>query len=571
MGFNLCIFCLLLAVHGALAEVSIRLTPDTLPSSGSKTTIAWSGVSSPSVHDKVIFYGVKSDNEKVLVGYVNVTTSSSWKQGEGQYVLPLVNMRVPYLFEYEAEGNVLANASLAFDDFSEPLFRHLSLTNDPTEMTISWVTNQDTSTSQEGGYPIVIYGTDPNNMQAGQYESRAETFVASDMCGAPANLSEYFLDPGYLHVATLTGLEPNTVYYYSVGVLDGEKQLWTPIESFVSSPGVGPDVPVKSFLFGDMGIDVPFTTEVLTEPPSSATLYWMEQRLKKDAKSNWIVNHFGDTSYARGNSWIWEYFMQEIEPVASKIPYMVGIGNHDYDYAGMWQPSWSNYAPASGGECGVAYSKRFVMPQPDGSEKNMWYSYDFGSVHFVMMSTEHDFLPGSSQYAFLKKDLASVNRSITPWVIFMGHRPLYSSTVYGDTWGKSQMEHYRAAIEPLLHEYGVDLSVGGHIHQYERTCPMYNFICQDGLDNRTDIQAKKGYPVYIVAGMAGATAQSVWSMYASYHTLPPNWIVFRSTEYGLTFVEATSTTLTFQYVNDQDGAVHDIFSLHKGSDWGEID
>lgn len=27
-----------------------------------------------------------------------------------------------------------------------------------------------------------------------------------------------------------------------------------------------------------------------------------------------------------------------------------------------------------------------------------WYSFDYGSIHFVMLSTEHDVTPGSHQY-----------------------------------------------------------------------------------------------------------------------------------------------------------------------------
>ncbi len=57
--------------------------------------------------------------------------------------------------------------------------------------------------------------------------------------------------------------------------------------------------------------------------------------------------HIGDISYARGYSYIWEYFMNQvwvlmmelllfgnslllsqIAPLASSVPYMVGIGNH---------------------------------------------------------------------------------------------------------------------------------------------------------------------------------------------------------------------------------------------------
>ncbi len=50
------------------------------------------------------------------------------------------------------------------------------------------------------------------------------------------------------------------------------------------------------------------------------------------------------------------------------------------------------------------------------------YDFVYGSVHIVMMSTEHDFRSSSKQYSDLANMLAGVNRSITPWLIFSGHR-----------------------------------------------------------------------------------------------------------------------------------------------------
>ena len=55
------------------------------------------------------------------------------------------------------------------------------------------------------------------------------------------------------------------------------------------------------------------------------------------------------------------------------------------------------------------------------------YSFDYGLAHFTVMSTEHDYSPGSRQYNWLKKDLEDVDRRKTPWVIFAGHRPMYHS------------------------------------------------------------------------------------------------------------------------------------------------
>lgn len=73
--------------------------------------------------------------------------------------------------------------------------------------------------------------------------------------------------------------------------------------------------------------------------------------------------------------------------------------------------------------------------------------------------------------SWLRSDLAAVNRSVTPWVIVMGHRPWYisatnrSSTVCLDC---------QKAFEPTLIEYNVDLVMHGHVHAYQRNMPMKN-------------------------------------------------------------------------------------------------
>jgi len=52
-------------------------------------------------------------------------------------------------------------------------------------------------------------------------------------------------------------------------------------------------------------------------------------------------------------------------------------------------------------------------------------------VHMIMMSTEHDYRPGSPQYIWLENDLKNVDRSKTPFVMVGGHRPMYcSESVY---------------------------------------------------------------------------------------------------------------------------------------------
>ena len=116
---------------------------------------------------------------------------------------------------------------------------------------------------------------------------------------------------------------------------------------------------------------------------------------------------------------------------------MVGIGNHEQDHevggekdpSGApgegFHPKWGNYGTDSGGECGVPMYNRFHMP--DNGNYLWWYSYDYGMVHMIMMSTEHNFTQGSRQYEWLEDDLKKVDRSKTPWVMIGGHRAMYCS------------------------------------------------------------------------------------------------------------------------------------------------
>jgi hypothetical protein len=131
-----------------------------------------------------------------------------------------------------------------------------------------------------------------------------------------------------------------------------------------------------------------------------------------------------------------------------------------------------------------------------GGVSNFWYSFDYGLAHFVAIQTETDFASSPSypfvadlsgnettpkenetyvtdagpfgfingsykdtknyeQYQWLAEDLASVNRTETPWVVVMGHRPMYS------TQNATYQTHLRAAFEDLFLENGVDAYFAG--------------------------------------------------------------------------------------------------------------
>ena len=88
---------------------------------------------------------------------------------------------------------------------------------------------------------------------------------------------------------------------------------------------------------------------------------------------------------------------------------------------------------------------------------------DLGEQILAKAPRFHNFLEGSEQWHFLRKDLAAVDRKRTPWLVFAGHRPMYSSSATQET---SQMgAHLRQAIEPLLAEFKVDIALWGHVHK----------------------------------------------------------------------------------------------------------
>jgi len=224
-----------------------------------------------------------------------------------------------------------------------------------------------------------------------------------------------------------------------------------------------------------------------------------------DAQTIDSVHHLGNLAYADGAAHVWDAYTNMIQSYASRVPILVGVGNHDYDHSGggggdrkdisgvinMFNPPWGNGAFATtGGECGVPVSKRFAVPE--GGNGVFWYSYDQSLVHTVMLSSEHNMTIGSSQYVWLENDLAKVNRSITPWLVVEMHRPMYNSELVN--WLNPMVsEGMQNEIEDLLHHYETDLVLSGHYHSYFRSCNgLYAYECD------------KGGTTYITVGTGGA-------------------------------------------------------------------
>lgn len=104
-----------------------------------------------------------------------------------------------------------------------------------------------------------------------------------------------------------------------------------------------------------------------------------------------------------------------------------------------------------------------------GVEGNLFYSFDYGPIHFIALSSEYvEFWHFLAQYQWLEKDLASVDRSHsslsslltksdllsrskTPWIFTSWHRPWYCSNNAHQGSGSWMMDSY----EDLLYKHKV--------------------------------------------------------------------------------------------------------------------
>jgi predicted phosphodiesterase len=259
-----------------------------------------------------------------------------------------------------------------------------------------------------------------------------------------------------VHKAEAAGLEPGITYRYRVG--SGEAKGWSEAAVFETEPEK-----LDSFSF----INVT-DSQGVTEQDFDLWGNTLNKAFATFPSAAFII-HNGDLTEDPADEQAWTYLFAKASKWVTQIPFMPVTGNHD-EVDGQAERFISHFdLPDNGAE---------------GSAQGTNYSFDYGSVHFVILNSESN---TKEQTKWLSSDLANTDK---PWKIVAVHQGPYGGNTYKKVkdWTK------------LFDEFKFDLVLQGHNHEYSRSYPL-----RDGQivgDGEAAVQNREG-TVYVVANTSG--------------------------------------------------------------------
>lgn len=337
----------------------------------------------------------------------------------------------------------------------------------------------------------------------------------------------------WLHVVRLEGLKPDTRYTYVVG--NAFYASWSIPYSVKTAPapllpGDKPK-PTRFLVTGDIGYQ------------NAATLPMMQSEVAEGMVDG--VVSVGDYAYDLNlvDGHVGDIFMQEIEPIASSVPFMVCPGNHEMHNTFSHYSQRFRLMPSNTyeGVETVHIGGRSKDAAPVEVPNNWFYSFDVGLVHFTIISTEIYFKDTmdadgdlvARQEAWLEQDLAkaNANRAQTPWLVVIGHRPMYCTS--DDTNCGSKAAMLRERLEDKFFLHGVDLYICGHQHNYERAFDVYK---SQTWKRTRNMRAT----THILTGASGQYLTSI--MRKAFERPAEVWDAFRNSIFGYSRMEVVNAT-----------------------------
>ena len=189
-------------------------------------------------------------------------------------------------------------------------------------------------------------------------------------------------------------------------------------------------------------------------------------------------------------------------------------GNHDYDTNNA-VPYYA-YFGANAGEASKGY-----------------YSYDLGTWHIVALNSNLTADAAAVQEQWLREDLAAHKTLCT---LAYWHHPVFSSGGHGNG-------HRMRTIWPVLYEFGVDVVVNGHDHDYERFAPQ---------TPTAQLDPKHGIREFVV-GTGGAHLRK-------FKTIQSNSEIRDASTWGVLKLTLHATSYDWEFVGVPGSTFHDAGS-----------
>ena len=352
------------------------------------------------------------------------------------------------------------------------------------------------------------------------------------------------------HEITLTGLLPNTKYYYSIGTstqrLQGDSK-----NNFYTAPIEGTITPVRIWGLGDFGggglNQLKVRNSYANYTGTTPTNLWIW--LGDDAYNNGLDSEF--------QSNVFDQFIDQFK----SMPLFPTLGDHDYGGTSYLSPSslttnfpyFSIFSMPQNGECGGV---------PSNSPK--YYSYNYANVHFISLDGFGAYNnPTSPMYNWLNNDLAANTQR---WTIVYVHMPPYSQGSHNsDT--EHELKNIRTNIVPILENYKVDLVLSGHSHINERSylikghlgsSTTFNQDMKVSLENNNFIKNSNNEGT--VYAVCGTSAQVKLDTQANY---PMQAMYFNNnTNLCSLVIDVNGDSLNCKYLAST-GAIVDDFTIDK--------
>lgn len=496
------------------------------------------------------------------------------KTGEGSLTFNLTNLRSDVKFYYITNGTdvpVIKSSSkqlVSFKNPAEPLRARVVPSGDYDVMWVLWSSSSAVKPQLKWGFSPGVYDH--------VADARGGAITKDMLCDEPAT-GKGWRETGAILTADMTGMKAAAAQkvYYIFGD-DGNGGGWSNEHVFNAPPLPGQPSAARAdgstgtrvILYDDMGRGT--TDQSYTWSEYGRASLWTEQAVGAEVAAGTVdaIYHGGDLSYATGYLAVWDFWLDQISPFAASTIYLTNLGNHESD-----APDSATIFKGddSGGECGVPATGFLPPPAPATTDKP-WWGYNVGQIHFVGMSTEHNFTVGSEQWHFLENDLKSVDRSVTPWVIFGGHRAMYINSDYkvGASSDGEVMRLLINNVEPLLLKYNVDVAFWGHNHAVQRQSAVADrkviqhatakesFDPTSGDSHTVWTHHNPGAPVHMVIGTAGA------GFTVNAEKPGPDWNELTFYEWGYARVEVKSAhELDWTWMNAREGVIKDHMVITK--------